>query len=235
MTRIVVFSGAGISAESGLQTFRAADGLWEQHRIEDVATPEAWRRDPELVLRFYNERRRAVRAAQPNAAHRALAELERRSGAEVWVITQNIDDLHERAGSSRVLHLHGDIMQARSSADDGLLYDLGDADIEPGDRCALGSQLRPHVVWFGEAVPMMEPAAALAAGADLFVVVGTSLSVYPAASLLHCIPPRARAYIVTLDLAEPPPAHFTWLREKAAAGVPRLVAQWLEELPPPSA
>lgn len=233
MTRIVVFSGAGISAESGLQTFRAADGLWEEHRIEDVATPEAWRRDPALVLRFYNERRRAVRAAEPNAAHRALAELERESDAEVWVITQNIDDLHERAGSSRVLHLHGEITRARSSADDELLYDLGYGDIELGDRCTLGSQLRPHVVWFGEAVPMMEPAAALAASADLFLVIGTSLSVYPAASLLHFVPPQARGYIVTLDLAEPPPSRFTWLREKAATGVPRLVAEWLAE--PPSA
>ena len=233
MTRIVVFSGAGISAESGLQTFRAADGLWEEHRLEDVATPEAWRRDPAQVLRFYNERRRAVRAAEPNAAHRALAELERAGDAEVWVITQNIDDLHERAGSSRVLHLHGEITRARSSADDELLYDLGQNDIELGDRCPLGSQLRPHVVWFGEAVPMMEPAAALAASADLFLVIGTSLSVYPAASLLHFVPPRARGYIVTLDLAEPPPSRFTWLREKAATGVPRLVAEWLAE--PPSA
>jgi len=225
MKKIVIFTGAGISAESGLKTFRASDGLWEEHRIEDVATPEAWRRDPHLVLEFYNQRRRGVVAAQPNAAHRALAELQ--TAANVHVITQNIDDLHERAGSQQVLHLHGEIMQARSSANEALLYDTRGNDIRWGDVCELGSQLRPHVVWFGEAVPMFDKALALTAEADIFLVVGTSLAVYPAASLLQFVKPDAQKYIVTLDLTEPPRDDFVWLKEKATVGVPRLVEQWL--------
>ncbi|HEY3697867.1 MAG TPA: NAD-dependent deacylase [Spongiibacteraceae bacterium] len=223
MRKIVVFTGAGISAESGLKTFRAADGLWEEHRIEDVATPEAWRRNPELVLRFYNERRRGVLSAQPNAAHLALAELEK--FAEVHIVTQNIDDLHERAGSSRVLHLHGEIMKSRSTLDEHL-YETNGNDIQRGDVCARGAQLRPHVVWFGEAVPMMEPAVALTERADIFLVVGTSLAVYPAASLLQFVRPDAEKYIVTLDLAESPRGDFIWLKEKASIGVPKLVTQW---------
>ena len=225
MKKIVVFTGAGISAESGLKTFRASDGLWEEHRIEDVATPEAWRRDPALVLEFYNQRRRGVVAAQPNAAHLALAKLEE-AGVDVHIVTQNIDDLHERAGSTQVLHLHGTIMHARSSADENLLYETHGNDIALGDSCELGSQLRPHVVWFGEAVPMFEHAVALAAEADLFLVVGTSLAVYPAASLLQFVRPDAEKYIVTLDLAEPPRRDFVWLKEKATTGVPRLVERW---------
>jgi len=224
MKNIVIFTGAGISAESGLKTFRAADGLWEEHRIEDVATPDAWRRDPELVLRFYNERRRGVIAAQPNKAHRALAELE--AYAQVQIITQNIDDLHERAGSTNVLHLHGEIMQARSSIDEHRLYDTQGQGIHIGDACELGSQLRPHVVWFGEAVPMMEPAVELVEQADIFLVVGTSLAVYPAASLLQFVKRNAEKYIVTLDLTEPPRADFIWLKEKASIGVPMLVERW---------
>jgi len=224
MKNIVIFTGAGISAESGLKTFRAADGLWEEHRIEDVATPDAWRRDPELVLRFYNERRRGVIAAQPNKAHRALAELE--ASAHVRIITQNIDDLHERAGSNHVLHLHGEIMQARSSIDEHCLYDTRGNDIHIGDVCELGSQLRPHVVWFGEAVPMMEPAVELVEQADIFLVVGTSLAVYPAASLLQFVKRNAEKYIVTLDLTEPPRDDFIWLKEKASIGVPMLVERW---------
>jgi NAD-dependent deacetylase len=225
MKKIVVFTGAGISAESGLKTFRASDGLWEEHRIEDVATPEAWRRDPELVLEFYNQRRRGVVAAQPNAAHLALAQLEGK--ADIHIVTQNIDDLHERAGSSKVLHLHGTIMHARSSVDDALLYDTQGNDIRIGDQCERGSQLRPHVVWFGEAVPMFEPALELAAQADIFLVVGTSLAVYPAASLLQFVRPDAEKHIVTLDLAEPPRRDFVWLKERATEGVPKLVTQWL--------
>jgi NAD-dependent deacetylase len=230
MKTIVVFSGAGISAESGLKTFRAADGLWEEHRVEDVATPEAWQRDPVTVLRFYNERRRGVINAQPNAAHRALVELEQ--GAHVHIITQNIDDLHERAGSSNVLHLHGEIMLARSCADETLLYDTQGNDINLGDRCEQGSQLRPHVVWFGEAVPMMEAAAELVAEADILLVVGTSLAVYPAASLLQFARPDAEKYIVTLDLAATPQLDFVWLQQKASVGVPALVAEWLADNTP---
>lgn len=223
---VIIFTGAGISAESGLKTFRAADGLWEEHRIEDVATPEAWQRDPETVLRFYNERRRNVVAAQPNAAHRALARLERY--ARVKIITQNIDDLHERAGSTDVLHLHGEIMQARSSIDERLLYATHGNDIQIGDRCERNSQLRPHVVWFGEAVPMMEAAAEIAMEADIFLVVGTSLAVYPAASLLQFVRSDAEKIIVTLDLADTPRRDFSWLKQKASIAVPELVEEWIE-------
>jgi NAD-dependent deacetylase len=220
---IVVFTGAGISAESGLKTFRAADGLWEEHRIEDVATPEAWQRNPDLVLRFYNERRRGVLDAQPNAAHRALARLEQ--FADVQIITQNIDDLHERAGSTQVLHLHGEIMKARSTRDEAL-YDTKGDDIQRGDLCPRGAQLRPHVVWFGETVPMMEPAVKLTERADIFLVVGTSLAVYPAASLLQFVRHDAEKYIVTLDLANEPQRDFIWLKEQASVGVPELVEHW---------
>ena len=225
MKNIVVFTGAGISAESGLKTFRASDGLWEEHRIEDVATPEAWHRDPALVLDFYNQRRRGVVQAQPNAAHRALAQLER--VANVHIVTQNIDDLHERAGSTHVLHLHGEIMLACSSLDTTLRYETQGKDIQLGELCERGSQLRPHVVWFGEAVPLFEAALQLTAQADLFLVVGTALAVYPAASLLRFVRPGAEKYIVTLDLTEPPRDDFVWLKEKATVGVPRLVEQWL--------
>lgn len=223
--KIVVFTGAGISAESGIKTFRAADGLWEEHRVEDVATPDAWRRDPDLVLRFYNERRRGVAQAQPNAAHLALAQLQ--TNADVQIITQNIDDLHERAGSTNVLHLHGEIMKARSTLDDAL-YDTRGNDIVRGDLCPQGAQLRPHVVWFGEAVPMMEPAIELTLQADIFLVVGTSLAVYPAASLLQFVRPDAEKYIVTLDLSAEPRRDFVWLKEKASVGVPRLVEKWFD-------
>jgi len=223
MTRIVVFTGAGISAESGLQTFRATDGLWEEHRIEDVASPEGWRRNPKQVLEFYNLRRRAVLAAEPNAAHRALAALEQ--VARVDIITQNIDDLHERAGSSRVLHLHGEILKSRSSIDDDLVFDTGGADIQLGDLCPLGSQLRPHVVWFGEAVGDFEHAAELAAQADIFLVAGTSLAVYPAALLPRMVKADAQKYLVTLDVADVPPG-FNWLRAKASLAVPGLAARW---------
>jgi len=202
MTRphLVVLSGAGMSAESGIRTFRAADGLWEEHRVEDVATPEAFARDPELVLRFYNERRRQVVQAEPNAGHRALAEAE--TEFEVGVITQNIDDLHERAGSSRVLHLHGELMKARSSMDEDLLLETHGADIALGDLCPLGSQLRPHVVWFGEAVPAMETAAPLVQRADALLIIGTSLAVYPAASLAHFAPAQAPVLLVDPNAEE---------------------------------
>ena len=181
--KIVVFTGAGISAESGLKTFRGADGLWEGHRVEDVATPEAWERDPVLVQEFYNIRRKTCIDAQPNAAHRYLAELEK--SHDVHIITQNIDDLHERAGSTKVLHLHGQIRKAQSSYDPKLIFDIEGDRIEVGETCPLGSQLRPHVVWFGEAVPNMLPAMEITSRADVFIVIGTSLQVYPAANLLY--------------------------------------------------
>ncbi len=171
--KIVALTGAGISAPSGVRTFRDAGGLWENHRVEDVATPAGWARDPALVLRFYNERRAQLATVQPNAAHLALAEWERKH--EVVVITQNVDDLHERAGSSRVLHLHGELTQARSTRDESLVIKIGYGPIVLGDRAPDGAQLRPHIVWFGETVPMMEAAEAEMADADVVVVVGTSL------------------------------------------------------------
>ena len=178
---LVVFTGSGISAESGIQTFRASDGLWEDHPVEEVATPQGWRQDPERVLAFYNQRRDQIRRAKPNAAHKALAALEQ-EGFRVSVVTQNIDDLHERAGSRHVLHLHGEILKARSSVDARLRYPLPKGGIRLGEVCDKGSQLRPDVVWFGEAVPLFEEACELVSQADFLLVVGTSLAVMPAAS-----------------------------------------------------
>ena len=226
MKRVVVLSGAGISAESGLQTFRGADGLWEGHRVEDVASPEGWAANPALVLDFYNQRRRAVRAAEPNAAHRALVDLERIY--DVRIITQNVDDLHERAGSSHVLHLHGEIMLARSTRDPRLIRHLGEADIHLGDRCELGSQLRPHIVWFGEMVPAMDKAVDLVGRADILLVVGTSLQVYPAAGLVFEAPKRARRIVVNPDIPDEVsgPA-FEVFAKPATVGVPEVVVELL--------
>lgn len=180
--KLVILTGAGISAESGLKTFRDSDGLWEGYNIEDVATPRAWRKDPQLVLDFYNFRRKNVLDAKPNAAHYGLAELEK--DFDVTIITQNIDDLHERAGSTNILHLHGEILKMRSERDPELIYPVT-GDIRLGDKAEDGSQLRPHIVWFEEPVPMMELAVPIVNRADLFVVVGTSLVVYPAAGLVN--------------------------------------------------
>src|SRR5688572_3054566 len=192
--RLVVFTGAGISAESGIKTFRDSGGLWEEHRIEDVATFDAWERNRELVLDFYNERRRQVMTAQPNAAHKLIAELQ--SQFDVYVITQNVDDLHERAGSKKVLHLHGEIMKARSTADESLVYPLKTAELKSGALCEKGSQLRPHIVWFGEMVPDMDRANQLASNAELFVVIGTSLNVYPAAGVLNYVRPYVPTWLL---------------------------------------
>ena len=192
--KLVVLTGAGISAESGLKTFRGSDGLWEGYNIIDVATPEAWIKNPELVQRFYNERRTQILAAQPNAAHLALAKLE--EYFDVTIITQNIDDLHERAGSTQIIHLHGIITYAQSNLNASLIYPIIGDEIKMGELCELGSQLRPHVVWFGEAVPMIEPAAFLCKEADLFMVIGTSLAVYPAAGLIDYVRTEVKKYIV---------------------------------------
>ena len=228
MKRVVVISGAGISAESGLKTFRGADGLWRGYRPEEVACPEAWRRNPGLVLDFYSERRRAVREAVPNAAHRALVDLER--GYDVRIVTQNVDDLHERAGSSSVLHLHGEIRKARSTRDATIVTDLGDGDIHLGDRCVLGSQLRPHIVWFGEMVPVMEEAADLVREADVLVVVGTSLVVYPAAGLVFEARKDARRIVVNPEIPEAvAEAGFEAVAKPATAGVPEVVNALLGE------
>ncbi|MGI9158493.1 MAG: SIR2 family NAD-dependent protein deacylase [Saprospiraceae bacterium] len=198
MKKLVVLTGAGISAESGISTFRDADGLWYQHRIEDVASPEGWRRDPELVLEFYNQRRRQLQTVTPNAGHLGLAALE--ADFDVQIITQNVDDLHERAGSSKVLHLHGELLKSRSERHLDLVYDcIGD--LRLGDLCARGCQLRPHIVWFGESVPMMTPAIEIAREADIFAVIGTSLQVYPAASLTSYVPQGIPFFYIDIDPA----------------------------------
>lgn len=194
MKHIVVFTGAGVSAESGLKTFRDSDGLWENYRIEDVATLDAWHKNPELVLQFYNMRRKQNMEAKPNKAHDLIAALEK--FYKVTVITQNIDDLHERSGSSNVLHLHGEIMKVRSSVDENLIYPIHKWELQMGERCEKGSQLRPHIVWFGEAVPMMEKAIEILHTADIFIVIGTSLVVYPAASLAYYAPPGISKYLI---------------------------------------
>lgn len=191
--QLVVLSGAGISAESGLKTFRDSDGLWNGYDVYEVASPQGWKKNPQLVLDFYNARRRDVAAAVPNAAHTGLAELEK--DFDVTIITQNIDDLHERAGSTSVLHLHGEIFKMRSVADEDTIFEIR-GDINLGDIAPDGEQLRPHIVWFGEAVPMMEKAAAIVQGCDYFVVIGTSLQVYPAASLLYYAAPHLQKFII---------------------------------------
>lgn len=193
MKRVVVLTGAGISAESGLKTFRDSDGLWMGHRIEDVATPGAFRKDPERVLEFYNYRRREISKAVPNAAHFALAELER--SYHVTIITQNIDDLHERSGSTNVIHLHGEIFKMCSSRDKSLTYPVR-GDIKPGELADDGSQLRPFIVWFEEPVPMIEVAIEYMSVAEIFILVGTSLQVYPAAGLINFLPPGIPKYVV---------------------------------------
>lgn len=191
--KLVVLTGAGISAESGLKTFRDSDGLWEGYEVMEVATPDAWQRNPQLVLDFYNMRRKNVTDAKPNAAHYGLAELEK--DFDVTIITQNIDDLHERAGSSHVLHLHGQIFQMRSDSDEETIYEIR-GDMKLGDTAADGSQLRPHIVWFGEAVPMMEMSIPVVRNADLFVIAGTSLVVYPAAGLVNFVAAHVPKFIM---------------------------------------
>lgn len=198
MKKLVVLSGAGMSAESGIPTFRGADGLWEGHSIEEVATPEAWGADYKKVLRFYNLRRKAVMEAAPNQGHHLLAELE--SDFDVKIITQNIDDLHERAGSTSVLHLHGEIRKVRSTVDPSYIEQTETWEVKPGDCFPKGGQLRPHVVWFGEPVPMMEPAMELAQEADILLVVGTSLMVYPAAGLVHFVKEGTPIYLIDPEL-----------------------------------
>ncbi|MBL7766346.1 MAG: NAD-dependent deacylase [Chitinophagaceae bacterium] len=192
--KIVILTGAGISAESGLQTFRDSDGLWEGYDVHEVATPGAWKRNPELVLRFYNERRRSILNAKPNAAHLFLANLEKEH--DVHIITQNIDNLHERAGSKNILHLHGEIVKMRSTKNSHLVYPILE-DMKLGDLAEDGAQLRPAIVWFEEAVPMIEPAIEIVSKADILIVVGTSLVVYPAASLVHYVSDKVP--VIVLD------------------------------------
>jgi NAD-dependent deacetylase len=210
---IVVLTGAGVSAESGLKTFRDSDGLWNGYDVYEVASPAGWDKNPKLVLDFYNDRRRDVTAALPNAAHIGLAELEK--DFDVTIITQNIDDLHERAGSTRIIHLHGQIFLMRSVNDDTIIYPIK-GDIQLGDTAKDGSQLRPHIVWFGESVPMMEKAVSVMNDCDYFVVVGTSLQVYPAASLLQYVPPYLPKFIIDKKIPEIISSPNLILIEKAA-------------------
>lgn len=221
MMKLIILTGAGMSAESGIKTFRDSDGLWENYRIEEVCTPEALERNPELVNHFYNERRKQLYEAQPNAGHIGLAELEKYF--DVRIITQNIDDLHERAGSSRVLHLHGELKKVRSSIHPDKIYDLDGWELKPGTRCEDGSLLRPHVVFFGEAVPNIEPAIELVRQADLFVVIGTSLAVYPAASLLRYVPEGIPVFLIDPHIPQAvrnSGIHF--IEKTASAGVAEL-------------
>ncbi len=217
--KLVFFTGAGMSAESGIPTFRGSDGLWEGYRVEEVASPEGWRRNPALVLDFYNQRRRAVLAAHPNAAHQIIKELE--DYFDVLVITQNIDDLHERAGSTSVLHLHGEILKARSTLDDKVIYPIT-SDINLGDKCEKGSQLRPHIVWFGEEVPMMATCARQTQRADIFVVVGTSLVVYPAASLVDFVPDGVPIFVIDPTKPNVWLANVHFIQEPASSGMSKL-------------
>ena len=227
--KLIVFTGAGISAESGIRTFRDAGGLWEEFSIEDVATFEAWERNQELVLNFYNQRRKQIMEAKPNAAHLLIADLQKQF--DVQVITQNVDDLHERAGSKNVIHLHGEIMKARSTVDESLVYTLKNPLMKLGDLCKKGSQLRPHIVWFGELVPAMDNANLLAHHTDLFVVIGTSLNVYPAAGVVNYVP----AYVPTW-LVDPGDIHLDFIREfhhikkTAVNGVEELRKELLKQL-----
>jgi NAD-dependent deacetylase len=224
MQNIIVLTGAGISAESGLKTFRDSDGLWEGYNIEDVATPEAWQRNPTLVQQFYNERRKTVLEAQPNAAHYALARLQDRY--DVTIITQNIDDLHERAGSNKVVHLHGIITRSQSSLNPNFTYPIAGFDIGMHEVCELGSPLRPHVVWFGEEVPMIETAARLCSGADVFMLIGTSLAVYPAAGLINYVPAEVPKYIIDPYIPHVQSSrNIRAIEQKATVGVPAVVEQ----------
>ncbi len=221
MKKLVVLTGAGVSAESGIATFRDSGGLWEGHRVEDVATPEGWRRNPEKVLEFYNQRRKQAVDVKPNRGHEILAELERYF--EVTVITQNVDNLHERAGSSKVVHLHGSLFESRSTKNPALIYPITGWQLKWGDVCKLGSQLRPNIVWFGEAVPMIDIAADIASEADVFLVVGTSMVVYPAAGLIDYVPAHVKKYVV--DPKKPEILHvpnLEFIEEQASVGMERV-------------
>ena len=218
MKKLVILTGAGMSSESGIKTFRDSGGLWEEYDVSEVATPQAWAKNRDLVLRFYNERRRQLASSKPNNGHLGLAQLEKYF--DVQIITQNIDDLHERAGSNKILHLHGELTKARSSADPSLIYDIGYKDINPGDKCEKGFQLRPHIVWFGEEVPMMDEAANMTGNADIFVVVGSSLNVYPAAGLISYAPAKASLWLIDpKEVVIPVNRKVEVIREKASLGI----------------
>ena len=225
--KLVVFTGAGISAESGIKTFRDSDGLWEEYDINEVATPQAWEKNKSLVLDFYNKRRKQVLEAKPNDAHLALVDLEKKY--DVHIITQNIDDLHERAGSKKVLHLHGEITKSRSTLIPSLVYDIKGSELKLGDECEKGSQLRPHIVWFGELVPEMDMAYVIAEKADIFMVVGTSMVVYPAAGLIDYIPNHVPKYLIDPnDVKINGIDNLSVIKEKASTGLMKLMSELLK-------
>ena len=231
MKKLVILTGAGMSSESGIKTFRDSGGLWEEYDVTEVATPMAWWKNRDLVLRFYNERRRQLAGCKPNEGHIGLAALEKYF--DVHIITQNIDNLHEQAGSTKILHLHGELTKARSTADPTLIYDIGYKDINPGDNCEKGSQLRPHIVWFGEDVPMMNEAVNITGSADIFVVVGSSLNVYPAAGLLSYAPEKASLWLIDpKDVVIPISRRVEVIKEKASKGVALLSERLLREYLP---
>ena len=214
---LVVISGAGMSQESGLKTFRDMGGIWEEYDVTEVASPQAWQKNPGLVLRFYNERRRQLWEAKPNHGHLGIARLE--NHFNVKIVTQNVDDLHEQAGSTQVLHLHGELKKARSTADPGLIYTLDHWELKLGDLCENGSQLRPHIVWFGEEVPNMRLAIPIVLKADILVIIGTSLSVYPAASLVHHVRPDVPVFVVDPGSPAVGSHEVTFIRKKAGEGI----------------
>lgn len=228
MKKIVALTGAGISAESGIPTFRDANGLWEGHDIMEVATPEAWQRNPELVLEFYNQRRKGALNVKPNAGHLALAELEQYF--EVSIITQNVDNLHEKAGSTKVLHLHGELFKSRSTRFPDLVYDMEGWELKMGDCCEKGTQLRPHIVWFGEAVPLMDKAVEEALEADIFLVIGTSMLVYPAAGLINFVGEEVSKYIIDPKLPDLRAGrNLHLIAKKAGEGVPEIAQKLIKE------
>jgi len=220
---LVILTGAGISAESGIKTFRDAGGLWEGFDVMEVATPEGWQKNPALVLDFYNQRRKQAQEAKPNAAHLALVELEQKH--RVDIITQNVDNLHEKAGSSNVLHLHGELHRCRSTVDPTLIYTIEGSELNIGDTCEKGSQLRPNIVWFGEAVPAMDEAIVKVQHADILIIIGTSLQVYPAAGLIDYIKPFTRLYVVDPNLPAMKNDRVHMIAEVASIGVPQLVKE----------
>jgi len=228
MKNVVILTGAGISAESGINTFRDSGGLWEGHDVMQVASPEGWRMNPQLVMDFYNMRRKDALKAEPNAAHRALVELSKHF--PVQIITQNVDDLHERAGSTNVLHLHGKLFESRSTINPRLVYPIEGWELKLGDKCQKGSQLRPNIVWFGEAVPLMDEAVKLTAKADVFIVIGTSLQVYPAAGLLDYVDSDAEIIVIDPNMPEVRKRPLlTLVAEKASTGTERIVKELIEK------
>ena len=226
--KLVILSGAGISQESGIRTFRDMGGLWEEYDISEVATPEAWAQNPTLVMKFYNDRRKQLYECEPNAGHCGLVDLEQ--DFEVSIITQNVDDLHERAGSSKVLHLHGELKKARSSVDESLIYDIDGWELKFGQKCAKGSQLRPFIVWFGEEVPAMDEAVPIVEQADILVVIGTSLNVYPAAGLVNFAHKGIPIYVIDPEIPSVYIRNVTYIQEKAGKGVEILKEKLKEQL-----